>query len=97
MYELKIGNSAKIADLEKGHDIQAGYTEQQKHDEILEAERERFDDWAFKKGMVRDFEFFSDELNYYINSDTRLAFEIWLAAVEPHIDTQKTDQSDSET
>ena len=40
----------------------------------------QFEDWAFAKGMVLDTAFFAAAENSYINPDTNLAYEIWLAS-----------------
>lgn len=51
------------------------------HNEIKEgAGKLQFEDWAHEKGMILDTAFFADEENNYVNPDTHLAYEIWLAS-----------------
>lgn len=51
---------------------------------ITEAEKDEnrllFEDWAHNKGMVLDTAFFAEDENNYVNPDTHLAYEIWLAS-----------------
>jgi hypothetical protein len=42
--------------------------------------RLQFENWAHNKGMVLDTAFFADEENNYVNPDTHLAYETWLAS-----------------
>lgn len=43
--------------------------------------KENFEIWAHEQGFCLDCDFFDDG-NSYLDSDTKLAFSIWVAAIE---------------